>query len=173
MARDLPITVWPPVLQTALSASRQAAALALVRWGTLEGPLLFRLPWRPLITEDLSGERALSVVHVCPAASCFACVHVHVWCTLAHTPGPWMGTGFWRRPPPPLHTSVCTPALESKYHAACGWRKEEKSMHKKLCRPKLWKFIPFISVNLLKNINTFCRKLGQACKNISHFANGY
>ena len=28
-------------------------------------------------------------------------------------------------PPHPLHTSVCTPALESKYHAACGQRKEE------------------------------------------------
>lgn len=54
-----------------------------------------------------------------------------------------------------------------------GGRKRQ-SLHKKLCRPKLWKFIPFISVNLFKNINTFCRKLGQACKNnISHFANGY
>ena len=33
-----------------MSASRQATAVALVRRGAPEGPLLFRLPWRPLVS---------------------------------------------------------------------------------------------------------------------------
>lgn len=177
MARELPVTVWPPVLQTALSAGRQAAALALARLGGrrrgrscsgCHGDL--SLP--PTCRESVRA-RWFTCVLLRPVVLVF--VHMNgAHPSTRQGPGCAQASGA----PPPLHASVCTPTLENKYHTACGRRKEEPVysffMHKNLCRPRLWKFIPFISVNLFKNINTFCRKLRQACKNnISHFANGY